>query len=92
MEDVQDAAYISNVCEAFTIPPVAGGAVDQPVGLVKRILLLRAYRRAVDLVNGTMPVGPEGPPDWASVLVMQVQEARAVAVMEQRERELAEAD
>jgi hypothetical protein len=91
-EDVQDAVYLSNVCEAFTCLPVAGGAVDQPVGLMKRIMLLRSYRRAVDLVNGDMPSGPDGPPTWAIVLIQQVQEARLVAVMERREREMAEAD
>lgn len=90
MAEVEEVAYYSAVCESFTCLPLAGGAADQPVGLMRRILLLRRYQRAHELVTGAFPTGPDGPPDWATVLVMQVQVARMDADMERRARWAAE--
>jgi hypothetical protein len=72
-----DEWWISQVCEAFTIPPVVGGAVDQPIGLTKRILALRSYKVAHDLVTGKIPIAPDKIPQEVSALVGQVMERRA---------------
>lgn len=88
-EWVFDAAHYSAVGEAFGIPPVAGGAWDQPLGLSHRIMLLRRYTTANGQYTRQLPTGPDGPAQSVLNLVRQVYDARRD---EDIARALAEAD
>jgi hypothetical protein len=67
---------MSSVCEAFSCLPVAGGALDQPVWLTRRIMLYRNYKMASAMVKGEVPVPEDGPPEDVREFVGRVIDAR----------------
>ena len=64
--------YYANVCESFSCLPLAGGAIDQPVGLMRRIMLYRSYKFACEMRERKVPVPDDGPPEWADYMALQV--------------------
>jgi len=48
---VAEAAVLSDMCKEFRALPRAGGMLDQPAGLMRRMLWLRRYQNAVKTVE-----------------------------------------
>lgn len=71
------------MCETFGLPLVAGGAVDQPVGLALDIMTLRTYARAKALVDRAEAEDGYEAPGWAWQLVSEI---RIWMMLQDRER------
>ena len=63
---------LSCVCEAFGVPPVIGGGVDQPMALALDIMELRAYARAKQAADDK-PVGGDEPTGLMAYWVTEVE-------------------
>lgn len=92
VEYVLEAALMSGICEAFTCLPRAGGALDQPAGLMRRMLILRNYKAAVALVEDPNPRESQIPEPVSKLAAagMETRINRAVLYTEAQLRERGE--